>query len=99
MKNLLLRLGICLSLFGFCLYSYIEMQNNLTTLKIALPEMDQEIKLVREENKRLSYEIEEFQSPSNLIELAHRPEFSHLKHPLLKEILTVPESLAASQTH
>jgi hypothetical protein len=97
MKHLLTRLGFCLALFGFCLYSYIEMQNNLTTLKIALPEMDQEIKLVREENKRLSYEIEEFQSPSNLIELAHRPEFSHLKHPLLKEILTVPEALATSQ--
>ena len=69
----------------------------MTLLLIELPEMDQEIKLVREENKRLSYEIDEFQSPSNLIELAHRPEFSHLKHPLLKEILTVREALAVSQ--
>ena len=94
MKRLLYRLGICLALFGFCLYSYLEMQNQLTRLLIELPEMDQEIKLVREENKRLSYEIDQFQSPSNLIELAHRPEFSHLKHPLLKEILTVPEALA-----
>jgi hypothetical protein len=72
------------------------MQNTLTLLKIELPEIDQEIKLVREENKRLSYEIDQFQSPSNLIELAHRPEFSHLKHPTLKEILTVPKAFAAA---
>ncbi len=97
MKNLLLRLGFCLAVFGFCLYSYLEAQNELTQLKIKLPEVDSEVKLIREENRRLSYEIDQFQSPSNLIELAHRPEFSHLKHPLLKEILTVPEVFATTQ--
>jgi len=97
MRNLLLRLGFCLALFGLCLYSYLEMQNKLTQLKIKLPEVDQEIRLVREENRRLFYEIDQFQSPSHLIELAHRPEYSHLKHPLLKEILTVPEVFAATQ--
>lgn len=97
MKNLLLRLGFCIAVFGLCLYSYLEMQNDLTQLKIQLPETEREIFLIREENKRLSYEIDRFQSPSNLIELAHRPEFSHLKHPLLKEILTVPEALASNE--
>lgn len=97
--HLLLRLGICLAVSGFCLYSYLELQNDLTQLKIALPEMDQEIRLIREENRRLSYEVDQFQSPSHLIEMASRPEFSHLKHPLLKEILTVPEVFAATQTH
>ena len=98
MKNLLLRLGFCLSVCGLCLYSYLEMQNDLTQLKIKLPEVDQEIRLVKEENRRLSYEIDQFQSPSHLIELAHRPEFSHLKHPVLQEILTVPEVFATIQT-
>lgn len=95
--HLLFRLGICLAVFGFCLYSYLELQNDLTQLKIALPEIDQEIRLIWEENRRLSYEIDHFQSPSHLIEMASRPEFSHLKHPLLKEILTVPEVFAATQ--
>lgn len=97
MKSLLLRLGVCFSVIGFCLYSYLEMQNRLTHLKIKIPEVDQEVRLVREENRRLSYEIEQFLSPDHLIEMAHRPEFSHLKHPLLKEILTVPEVFAATQ--
>ena len=95
MISLLLRLGCCLVVGAFCLYSYLETQNRLTELKI--PTVDREIGHLREENQRLSYEIDQFQSPANLIELAHRPEFSHLRHPLLKDILTVPEILASNQ--
>jgi hypothetical protein len=96
MKELLARLGVCLSIFGFCLYSYLETQNQLTQLKIQLPAVEKEIQLIREENRRLAYEIDQFENPTHLIELAHSPEFSHLKHPLLREILTVPEALATN---
>ena len=95
--SILMRLGFCLTVFGFCLYSYLEAQNGLTELKIKLPELEKEIRHVREENRRLTYEIDEFQSPANLIELGTRPEFRHLKHPLLNEVLTVPEPIAANQ--
>ncbi len=97
MKGLLLRIGVCLGVFGFCLYSYLERQNELTQLKIRLPEIEKEIKLIQEENRRLTYEIDQFESPSHLIELAHYPEYAHLKHPLLKEIITVPEVFARNQ--
>jgi hypothetical protein len=95
-KGLLLRLGICLGVFGVCLYSYLDMQNELTQYKIQIPEIEKEIRLVREESKRLSYQIDQFESPSHLIDVAHRPEFSHLRHPLLREILTVHEAFAAN---
>ncbi|HSX26835.1 MAG TPA: hypothetical protein VLE89_07525 [Chlamydiales bacterium] len=94
MKGLLLRLGLCLTVFGFCLYSYLDTQNQLTHLKIQIPEVEKKTRLIREENRRLAYEIDLFENPTNLIELAHRPEFSHLRHPLLREILTVPEAFA-----
>lgn len=97
MKGLLLRLGICLGVLGVCLYSYLETQNELTQLKIRLPEVEKEIKIIREENRRLAYEIDQFESPAHLIELAHHPEYSHLKHPLLREILTVPEAFAINE--
>ena len=96
MKSLLFRLGICLSVFGFCLYSYLDTQNQVTHLKIQLPEVEKEIKLIQEENRRLGFEIDQFENPTHLIELAHYPEYSHLKHPLLKEILTVPEAFASN---
>lgn len=96
MSGVLLKLGVCLSVFGLCLYSYLDTQNQVTQLKIQLPEVEKEIQLIQEENRRLSYQIEQFESPAHLIELAHHPEYAHLKHPLLKEILTVPEALASN---
>ena len=94
MTNLLGRLSLCVALFGWCLFSYMDKQNEVTQLKIKLPELEKRISAVREETKRLRYEIDQFENPSHLIELAHRPEFGHLRHPLLKEILTVPEAVA-----
>lgn len=96
MKNLTLKLGFCLSVFALCLYSYLNMQNEVTQVKIRLPAVEKEIRLIQEENRRLAYEIEQFENPAHLIELAHRPEYAHLKHPLIKEILTVPEAFASN---
>lgn len=96
MKGLLVRLGICLGVFGLCLYSYLNTQNELTHLKIQLPEVEKEIRLIREESRRLAFEVDRFENPAHLIELAHHPEYSHLRHPLLREILTVPEAFATN---
>jgi hypothetical protein len=95
MLSVLIRLGICVSVFGVLLFFYLERQNELTHLKIQLPKLEKETAETTEENRRLRYEIDQFENPSHLIELAHRPEFGHLKYPLLKEILTVPEAIAS----
>ncbi len=96
MKGLLVRLGICLGVFGLCLYSYLDTQNELTHLKIQIPEAEKEIRLIREESRRLAFEVDRFENPPHLVELAHHPEYSHLRHPLLREILTVPEAFATN---
>jgi len=94
MTSLLARLAICVAVFGFCLFSYLDKQNEVTQLKIQLPDIERKIGALREETRRLRYEIDQFEAPSHLIELSHRPEFGHLRHPLLREILTVPEAVA-----
>jgi hypothetical protein len=63
-------------------------------LKIRLPQLEKDIKLISEKNCRLQYEIDRIESPMRLIELAHRPEFGNLQHPLMKEVLTLPEGVA-----
>jgi hypothetical protein len=93
-KRLLLRLGFCLAVLSLCLYSFLNQQNALTHLKICLPRLEKEIRLIAEENCRLRYEIDRMENPTHLIELAHRPEFGNLKHPLMKEILTLPKGVA-----
>lgn len=91
------KLGFCVSVLGGLLYSYLQIQNTATELKIQLPELEKQVAKIKEENKRLQYQIESFEQPAHLIELAHRPEFSHLKHPVLREILTVPEAIATNE--
>ena len=97
MKGLLVQLGLCVSIAGCCLFSYLEKQNAATELKIRFPELEREIGAIREESRRLRYEIDQFENPTHLIEMAHRPEFSHLRHPLLREIMTVPEAIASNE--
>lgn len=97
MLNLLIRLGVCVSVFGVLLFFYLEKQNELTHLKIQLPQLEKQIAKTREEISRLRYEVDQFENPTHLIELVHRPEFGHLRYPLLKEILTVPEVIVCNE--
>src|SRR5579872_4905290 len=93
-KGLLIRLLICIFACGLFLYSYLEKQNRVTALRISIPAMGKEIKHLKEENTRLQYEIDQFENPQHLIELARRGEFSHLKHPLVKEVVHCGQGLA-----
>lgn len=88
-KFLILKVLICALSFGGVLYAYLEQQNDLTKLKIGLPELSKEIRILEEENTHLRYEIEQFENPKHLMELAKRPEFSHLKHPIVNEVLVM----------
>jgi len=84
------QLFLCILITGLCLYIYIDRQNQLTELKIALPSLAKEVKTLQEENDRLQYQINQFESPLHLIKLSRQPEFGHLKYPYLDKILILP---------
>lgn len=89
-----IRIAFCLAVLGFSLYGHIEKQNQITALRIELPDVVRKLKGLKEDNTRLRYEIEQFESPEHLIELARHHEFSHLRHPLLKEVVNMPQGIA-----
>ena len=93
-KDLLFRLAICIACFGVALYSYLRLQNDLTGLKLKIPHLSKELKLTLEENTRLKYQIDAFESPSNLIKLCRMDQYSHLKYPLLSDIVVLQEGIA-----
>ena len=93
-KGILIRIFVCIAAFGLFLYSYIDKQNDLTRLRLKIPVLAKEIKDIKETNTHFHYEIELFESPEHLLELARHSEFSHLKQPLLKEILAMPQGVA-----
>jgi hypothetical protein len=89
---IVLRILICIMAAGLTLFGYIEKQNELTELRLAIPSLAKEVKSIQEENIRLTYEIEHFESPIHLIELMRKPEFSHLKYPYLTDEVFLPQS-------
>ncbi|HEU64769.1 MAG TPA: hypothetical protein ENH96_05230 [Chlamydiae bacterium] len=93
-KNIIFKILICLSTFGMCLFSYIEKQNELTSLKIEVPKIAKQVKNLDEEIRKIQYEVEMFENPAYLMQLVRKPEFGHLKHPFVEDVLTVPEGFA-----
>ncbi len=96
-KSLMFKILLCLLVFGLCLYSYMDKQNELTSLKIELPKIAKEINDTKEEIKKMKYEIEMFESPAHLMELVRKPEFGHLKHPFVDDVLTLPQGVALKE--
>jgi hypothetical protein len=89
MNSTLIRSLLCVAVAGFLLYSYLHHQNEVTRKRLAIPMLLTEIKNLKEINTSLQYEIDLFESPEHLMELASHSEYSHLKQPLLKEILAL----------
>ncbi|MFS8563891.1 MAG: hypothetical protein LVR00_06080 [Rhabdochlamydiaceae bacterium] len=49
---------------------------------------------MQEKNTQLKYEIERFENPEHLMELAREQRFSHLMHPLMNDVLMLREGIA-----
>lgn len=93
LKRVFMQLACCIGVFGCCLCSYINTQNAVTRLRLEIPILSAELNKLKEQNNRLKYEIDLFESPAHLMQLARCSEFSHLKYPMLQEILTVSETV------
>src|SRR5271166_1914856 len=86
---------ICILFMGFCLYSYLDLQNEITELRIQVPKLSAKVRAIEEENIALNFEIEKFENPENLMKLSQKAEFSHLKFPSCHEVvaLKIPDPL------
>ena len=87
--SIFFRFLLCVFILGTLLYSYINKQNFITELRLRIPALAKELEAIKQENICLQFEIDQFENPQHLMELAKKPEFSHLKYPLLNEIITI----------
>jgi len=84
-----IRLFACIIAIGYFQYIYLQKQHKLTKIRLEIPKIASEYKKTQEENLSLKFEIDRFENPYHLLELAKSKQFSHLKHPLLSEIITI----------
>jgi len=89
--GVLTRIFFCIFVTSLLLYSYVNRQNALTSLRLEIPPLAKEVKKLQEDNARLEFDIDRFENPINLMKLARQPEYSHLKHPYTKDIIILPE--------
>lgn len=92
--SILARVSFCIFFFCMHLYKYIDKSNKLTGIKMELPKIEKKVFEIKEKNKKLQYEISRFESPNNLMKLVRSCEFSHLKHPLVKDVLKLEKGIA-----
>jgi hypothetical protein len=85
----LVRLFCCIFILGISLFAYVSKHNVLTEKRMRVPLLAKELQAVDEQNVRLRFSIEKFESPLHLMELVRKPEFSHLKHPVWTDIIVV----------
>ena len=96
MHSLYFKMLICILTVGLTLFLYIDKLNDLTELRLAIPVLTKEVRILQAENMRLKYEIEQFESPIHLMELMRKPEFSHLHFPFLKDVVILPDEVMPS---
>lgn len=84
---IVLRIFLCIFVFGFFLYSYIDEQNGLIELRVSIPRVEKELKRIQEDNAQLRFQQEQLESPIYLMELARKPEYGHLHYPALKDVI------------
>jgi hypothetical protein len=89
----LLKVGICLTAIALVAYRHVDEQNRITALRITLPKAVKEVRLLEEEVMHLRYQVEEFESPANLLSFAQRDRFAHLRYPSLHEFLVLREDI------
>ncbi len=89
MHKLIVKVALCLFVFGLCLYHSIHQQNQLTRLRMQIPVLAKELKAIHQMSARLRYEIDAFESPQHLLELSRHDAYAHLKHPFEGEVLAV----------
>ncbi len=94
----LVRLFCCIFILGISLFAYVSKHNVLTERRILVPQLAKELERQEEENVRIQFAIEKFENPIHLMELARKPEFSHLKHPSVNDIIIIEKKEEVDET-
>ncbi|MCH9632905.1 MAG: hypothetical protein S4CHLAM6_12490 [Chlamydiae bacterium] len=90
----LFRVLICLVVFGLGSFLYVDQLNQQTALRFQIPAIEKEIEEITQQNVQLAFQLENFNNPQHLLELAKQPEYSHLKFPFMEEVMVISSEIA-----
>lgn len=71
------------------LYAYINKQNNLTKLRLEIPNLWAKLRYLEQENTSLIFLVEKLESPEHLMQIASLPEYQYLHYPEEDHVLVL----------
>lgn len=92
-KKFLAKVAICFFSFAAVGYEHIHEINKMTSVRIQIPKIQQEIHVINEEIDQLNYEFQEFENPQRLLHLAKQAEYSDLHFPYQQDILVMQHEI------
>lgn len=96
-KEIVFRLLLCIASFSLFAFFSIQQENALTEMRLKIPALAQEVKRVNEENMRLEFEKNRFESPENLLRLASLPEFADFEQPTYAHVVVLPTGFSLAR--
>jgi cell division protein FtsB len=84
-------IGMGMAVISLEVYLYISANNGVIKKRIAIPTLQKELKEIMAENQRLQHEINQFESPSHLMELMRKPDYSHLRPLFQNEVVEIAQ--------
>ena len=88
-KKLLVKIAVCILGCSLVSYEHIHGLNELTAMRIEIPQIQQEIAKVSEEIDQLQFECLSMENPQHLLYLAKSADFSDLQYPLQEEVIVL----------
>ena len=79
---------------GLGLFLYLDKLNQQTALRFQIPVVEKEIEELSHKNVQLAFQLENFNNPQHLLELAKQPEYSHLKFPFMEDVMVISSEIA-----
>lgn len=98
MRALFARLGICICLFGAFLVRHVQRQNDLTRLRLEIPQIAMQARDLQERALQLREEVGKHLAPKALLDQLDRGLFDHLSVPLPQQIWIMEEEGESGET-
>jgi hypothetical protein len=86
-KKRLLKIAVAILCCSIVSYEHIHGVNELTAMRIEIPQIERDIAMLSEEIEQLAYECQLAENPQHLLYLAKNPEFSDLQYPTQDDVI------------
>lgn len=90
MRHPVTKIFLCFLAIGLSLYQLVEEQNQLATLRVALPALEQEVRLLQADILSMRNLLKTEEAPATLLQWSVQPEYAHLEFPYTSQIVTIP---------